>query len=67
MNVNSTVTGNGQCTAAAVNPDPRDGESTDGRWTYDVFFEVAKTKTARTKQSTERVWAALSAADHRLD
>lgn len=23
---------------AAVNPDPRDGESKDGRWTYDVFF-----------------------------
>jgi hypothetical protein len=27
---------------AGVNPDPRDGESTDGRVTYDVFFEVAK-------------------------
>ncbi|MGA8493207.1 MAG: hypothetical protein WB711_22485 [Terriglobales bacterium] len=23
---------------AAVNPDPKDGESKDGRWTYDVFF-----------------------------
>ncbi len=23
---------------AAVNPDPQDGESHDGRWTYDVFF-----------------------------
>jgi len=29
---------------AAVNPDPFDGESKDGRWTYDVFFEVAKTQ-----------------------
>jgi len=26
---------------AAVNPDPRDGKSKDGRVTYDVFFEVA--------------------------
>jgi hypothetical protein len=23
---------------AVVNPDPKDGESKDGRWTYDVFF-----------------------------
>jgi hypothetical protein len=23
---------------AAVNPDPQDGESKDGRWTFDVFF-----------------------------
>jgi len=23
---------------AAVNPDPKDGKSKDGRWTYDVFF-----------------------------
>lgn len=25
---------------AALNPDPQDGESKDGRWTYDVFFVV---------------------------
>jgi hypothetical protein len=25
---------------AAVNPDPKDGESKDGRWTYDVFLLV---------------------------
>lgn len=28
----------------AVNPDPRDGESKDGRWSYDVFFVVAKSR-----------------------
>jgi hypothetical protein len=26
---------------AALNPDPRDGESKDGRLTYDVFFMTA--------------------------
>ena len=26
---------------AAVNPDPSDGESKDGRWAYDVFFVIA--------------------------
>lgn len=26
----------------ALNPDPTDGESEDGRWTYDVFFEVLR-------------------------
>jgi hypothetical protein len=26
----------------AVNPDPQDGESKDGRWDYDVFFAVAR-------------------------
>jgi hypothetical protein len=26
---------------AALNPDPQDGTSTDGRWTYDVFLEIA--------------------------
>jgi hypothetical protein len=25
----------------AVNPDPKDGESKDGRWAYDVFFMIA--------------------------
>ena len=25
---------------AGVNPDPEDGESKDGRWTYDVFFTL---------------------------
>jgi hypothetical protein len=33
---------------AAVNPDPLDGESTDGRVTYDVFFQVAKNDPAGT-------------------
>jgi hypothetical protein len=33
---------------AALNPNPLDGESKDGRWTYDVFFKVERgTKTAR--------------------
>ncbi|MGB2605406.1 MAG: hypothetical protein WBC78_17540 [Candidatus Sulfotelmatobacter sp.] len=27
---------------AALNPDPEDGTSKDGRWTYDVFFKVAE-------------------------
>jgi hypothetical protein len=27
---------------AAVNPNPQDGESRDGRVTYDVFFEVVQ-------------------------
>ena len=27
---------------AALNPDPRDGTSKDGRWTYDVFFELVQ-------------------------
>jgi hypothetical protein len=29
---------------AAVNPDPEDGESKDGRWTYDVFFTARDEK-----------------------
>ena len=28
---------------AAVNPDPKDGQSEDGRWTYDVFLVAAAT------------------------
>jgi hypothetical protein len=27
---------------AAVNPDPADGQSKDGRWTYDVFFATER-------------------------
>jgi hypothetical protein len=26
---------------AALNPDPQDGQSRDGRWSYDVFFDTA--------------------------
>ncbi len=29
---------------AALNPDPQDGRSADGRWTYDVFFVNGETK-----------------------
>jgi hypothetical protein len=27
---------------AALNPDPLDGRSKDGRWTYDIFFATAE-------------------------
>jgi len=44
---------------AAVNPDPQDGESKDGRWTYDVFFVIgnppAETVAHRFKVRTPRV------------
>lgn len=29
---------------AALNPDPKDGTSKDGRWTYDVFFTADRTR-----------------------
>jgi hypothetical protein len=32
---------------AAINPDSRDSESTDGRWAYDVFFVVVPNQRAR--------------------
>ncbi len=32
---------------AAVNPSPRDGESKDGRWAYDVVFDVVQALPAR--------------------
>ncbi len=35
----------------ALNPNPLDGSSRDGRWTYDVFFELAGSQTAATAQS----------------
>jgi hypothetical protein len=39
---------------AALNPNPLDGASKDGRWTYDVFFEVAQPGDASTAQSRVR-------------
>lgn len=45
---------------AAVNPDPRDGESKDGRVTYDVFFEVDQSQpTDRSSTAQSRVPAFL--------
>jgi hypothetical protein len=48
---------------AALNPDPLDGTSKDGRLTYDVFFEVAGTKSQTTGSNA---WNAVAAADHSL-
>jgi hypothetical protein len=48
---------------AAVNPDPEDGESKDGRITYDVFLQVAK---KQAENPATKNWNAISAADHRL-
>jgi hypothetical protein len=39
---------------AALNPNPLDGTSKDGRWTYDVFFDVAQSGDAPAAQS--RAW-----------
>jgi hypothetical protein len=36
----------------ALNPNPLDGSSRDGRWTYDVFFELAGTQGATTAQQS---------------
>ena len=36
---------------SALNPNPLDGTSKDGRWTYDVFFDVAQSGDALTAQS----------------
>jgi len=48
---------------AAVNPDPQDGESRDGRWTYDVFLRVLG---KQAQNPSERDRTAISAADHTL-
>jgi hypothetical protein len=39
---------------AVLNPNPLDGTSKDGRWTYDVFFDVAQSGDGSTGQS--RPW-----------
>jgi len=50
---------------AALNPDPKDGESEDGRVTYDVFFRIASTPpTSRSAGSVENI---ISAGDRRLN
>ena len=51
---------------SALNPDPRDGTSKDGRTTYDVFFVLATPQKAKEHQkpagrSLERT---ISQADH---
>jgi hypothetical protein len=48
---------------AKLNPDPADGESRDGRWTYDVFLDVLNGKASQTKGSIEGI---VSAVDHSL-
>jgi hypothetical protein len=47
---------------AAVNPDPLDGKSRDGRWTYDVFLQVLR----QAQKPTEKDRTVVSAADHTL-
>jgi hypothetical protein len=52
---------------AAVNPDPRDGKSKDGRVTYDVFFEVAHDQPAasisQSRVSRQDQWEGFLADD----
>lgn len=50
---------------AALNPDPLDGESKDGRWTYDVFFVPAPPQAAETQPTikTEPPDKIISAVD----
>jgi len=45
---------------AALNPDPNDGESKDGRITYDVFFEAVKAPDAEGKHWYWTTWEAKS-------
>ncbi len=40
---------------SVLNPDAADGESKDGRYTYDVFFETAKTQAAKAISSAKGV------------
>lgn len=49
---------------AALNPNSLDGESKDGRWLYDVFFEVDKKTNG--PASAARKPNLISAAEHRL-
>ena len=51
---------------AAINPDPQDGESRDGRWTYDVFFETAR-GTKAGKRPLSSIDKIISAVDHSLN
>jgi hypothetical protein len=48
---------------SAVNPDPEDSESKDGRVTYDVFLQTLK---KQAWNSSAKNWNAISAADHLL-
>jgi hypothetical protein len=49
---------------SVLNPDPQDGESRDGRITYDVFFEIAKPETVETKPSAREI---VPSADRRIE
>jgi hypothetical protein len=40
---------------AAVNPGPRDGESKDGRWAYDVFFDVVQNQPVHNLGAQSRI------------
>jgi len=53
-----------------LNPNPLDGESKDGRYTYDVFFVPAQPQSAKTQPTVkigpppEKI---ISAVDHSLN
>jgi hypothetical protein len=52
---------------AALNPDPLDGESKDGRVTYDVFFLFADNTKNRGHNDEQSPARLISAAEHRLN
>ena len=48
-----------------LNPNPLDGQSRDGRYTYDVFFVLGKTHVQReSRHSTGGVSSVISAVEH---
>jgi hypothetical protein len=47
-----------------LNPDASDGESKDGRWSYDVFLDVLNGNPAQARHSIEGI---VSAVDHGLN
>ncbi|HEY6339620.1 MAG TPA: hypothetical protein VIW68_14100 [Candidatus Sulfotelmatobacter sp.] len=57
---------------ASLNPDPLDGESKDGRMTYDVFFVTVKSPSAMARPmvwnsiTASKAWDRIAEADHRL-
>jgi len=45
---------------SVLNPDPKDGESKDGRMTFDVFFKTVDTRNAEGKHWYWTIWEAKS-------
>ena len=50
---------------AAVNPDPQDGHSSDGRWTYDVFLVAGQTASSLARADSSN--ASILPRDDQLD